>query len=75
MINRDNQNGFIKSILVIVGALVLLKYTYKLDVIGFLTDGKFKELLNKFYELGKFGWDKYYYLIEIIYQKIRAIFV
>jgi hypothetical protein len=70
---NNNQRGFVKSVLIIVGALVLLKYTYKLDVIGYLTDGKFKELLNKFYEIGKYGWDKYYYLIAVIWAKIKTV--
>lgn len=57
------QAGFVKTILIVVGALVLLKYAYSLDVIGFLTEGRFKELLDRFYELGSKGWLNYKELI------------
>ena len=46
-------------ILIILVALVLLKYIYDIDVVGFLTQGKFKDLLDQFYGLGAKGWDKY----------------
>jgi len=58
--NKNYKNrGFISIILIIVGALVLLKYIYDIDVIGFLTQGRFKELLDQFYSLGAKGWEKY----------------
>jgi hypothetical protein len=68
------QAGFIQLILLVVGALVLLKYIYHVDVVGFLTTGKSKELLDQFYDLGNKGWEKYYdtvvkvwnYIVEII---------
>jgi len=77
---KNNKNGgFIKIIIVVIAALVLLKYIYDIDVIGFLTQGKFKELLDKFYGLGTEGWLKYRdtviegwgYIIEFI-KKIVA---
>lgn len=46
-------------IIIVVGALVLLKYVYNIDVIDFLTQGRFKELLDQFYILGAKGWAKY----------------
>lgn len=46
-------------IIIVVGALVLLKYVYNIDVIGFLTQGRFRELLDQFYILGAKGWTKY----------------
>lgn len=46
-------------VVIIVGALVLLRYVYDIDVVGFLTQGRFKELLDQFYELGAKGWAKY----------------
>lgn len=46
-------------IIIIVGALVLLRYVYDIDVVGFLTQGRFKELLDQFYNLGAKGWAKY----------------
>lgn len=51
--------GFIQIILVVVGALVLLKYVYDIDVVGFLTAGRFKEILDQFYSLADKGWQKY----------------
>jgi len=57
------KTGFIQMIIVIVGALVLLKYVYDIDVVGFLTQGRFRELLDQFYKLGSFGWEKYSELI------------
>jgi hypothetical protein len=59
MKKNNKERGFIHLILVVVGALVLLKYVYDIDVIGFLTQGRFKELLDRFYNLGAEGWSKY----------------
>jgi len=53
------EAGFIQVILIVVGALVILKYVYNVDVVGFLTQGRFKELLDQFYSLGAKGWTKY----------------
>ncbi|MFA6271120.1 MAG: hypothetical protein WC657_08005 [Candidatus Paceibacterota bacterium] len=53
------QAGFIQIIIIVVGALVLLKYVYNIDVVGFLTAGRFRELLDQFYSLGSQGWGKY----------------
>jgi hypothetical protein len=59
MKNLKNNRGFIQIVLVVVGALVLLKYVYNIDVVGFLTQGRPKELLDQFYNLGNKGWQKY----------------
>ncbi|MEK7116579.1 MAG: hypothetical protein AAB837_00235 [Patescibacteria group bacterium] len=59
MKNRNQKGGFIKIIIIIVGALVLLKYIYNIDVVGFLTQGKFREFLDQIYSLGAKGWQKY----------------
>lgn len=59
----NKRGGFISIIIIVVGALVLLKYVYNIDVIGFLTQGRFKELLDQFYSLGAKGWLKYSELI------------
>lgn len=56
---RPKQKGFIQITLIIIGALVVLKYAYDIDVVGFLTEGKFRELLDKFYNLGSKGWEGY----------------
>ena len=53
------ERGFIQIILIVVGALVLLKYVYDIDIVGFLTQGRFKELLDRVYDLGTKGWEKY----------------
>lgn len=57
--NNKGGGGFIQATLVVLAALVLLKYVYSVDVVGFLTAGRFKELLDQFYELGSRGWIKY----------------
>ena len=60
MFKKNNKSGgFIPTILVVVGALVLLKYVYNIDVVGFLTQGRFKEILDQFYSLGAKGLSKY----------------
>ncbi len=51
--------GFIQITLIIVGALVILKYAYDIDIVGYLTTGKFREYLDKFYFLGLKGWNNY----------------
>ena len=45
--------------MIIVGALVVLKYAYDIDVVEFLTTGNFRKVLDKFYNLGSAGWEKY----------------
>jgi hypothetical protein len=62
------QTGFIKMIIIILGALVLLKYVYDIDVIGFLTQGRFRELLDQFYNLGDQGWGKYSELVTKLWN-------
>lgn len=57
-------------IIVIVGALVLLKYIYDIDIIGFLTQGKFKVFLDQFYSLGAKGWEKYNSVITGLWNHI-----
>jgi len=56
---KNRKRGFIQIILVVVGALVVLKYVYKVDVVGFLTTGKPKELLDQLYSLAARTWTKY----------------
>jgi len=56
---KRKNGGFIKIMIIVIGALVLLKYVYDVDVVGFLTQGRFKELLDRFYDLGSKGWSKY----------------
>ena len=55
----SKSKGFIKMAIIIVGALVLLKYVYKVDVVDFLTTGKFKVWLGNFYKIAILGWEKY----------------
>lgn len=68
-ISRDGS-GFIKTALIVVGALVLLKYIYNIDVVGFLSQSKFKEFLDRFYDLGVNSWNKYSHLIIDFYKNI-----
>lgn len=70
---NNNKRGFIKMIIIILGALVLLKYVYKIDVIGFLTQGKFKELLDQFYSLASQGWEKYSEVIIKVWNYIKEL--
>jgi hypothetical protein len=78
---NGNNGGFIKMTLIIVAALVLLKYAYDIDVVGFLTQGRFKELLDQFYALGAKGWTMYKdviikvwsYVLEFIKNLITKI--
>lgn len=65
---NHSKRGFIKIVILIVGALVLLKYVYNIDVIGFLTAGRFRELLDQFYSLGARGWANYSEIIARIWN-------
>jgi hypothetical protein len=40
------EGGFIRNIVIIVGALVALKYFFDFDLIDLLTQGKFKEVID-----------------------------
>ena len=71
---KNTERGFIKMIIIIVGALVLLRYVYKIDVIGFLTQGRFKELLDQFYNLASQGWQKYNQTIIKLWDYIIEFF-
>lgn len=55
-------------IIIVVGALVLIKYVYNIDIIGFLTTGKFKEWLDKLYNIATLGWGKYSVIIIKIWN-------
>ncbi len=68
--NSNKNRGFVTMILIILVALVLLKYIYDIDVVGFLTQGKFKDLLDQFYGLGAKGWDKYSEIIIKVWNYI-----
>jgi hypothetical protein len=70
MKNKNSKRGFIQMILLVVGALVLLKYAYNVDVVGFLTTGKFREWLDKLYGIASVGWQKYDTLIIKIWNYI-----
>lgn len=56
---KKRSGGFIRTIIIIVGALVFLRYVYDIDIVGFLIQGRFKELFGKLYELSLSGWQKY----------------
>jgi hypothetical protein len=65
---KKQKGGFIRTIVIIVAALVILKYLYDIDVVGFLTQGRFRELLDKFYGLGSEGWEKYKDIIMRVWE-------
>ncbi len=71
---KKNERGFIKIILIVIGVLVALKYAFKLDVIDFLTQGTFKDFLDKFYSLGNKGWHEYREVMVKIWNHIVKLF-
>lgn len=72
-INYRQKKGFIRTTLIIVGALVILKYTYGIDVVEFLTTGNFRKVLDKFYEFGQTGWQKYEVIIRGVWKYLSDI--
>jgi len=56
---KGTQAGFISMIIIIIGALVLLKYVYDIDVVNSLIKGNFKDLANQLYELIINWWKEY----------------
>lgn len=74
MKNKDNKNGgFIQITLIIVGVLVILKYVYDVDIIGFLTTGKFRIWLDKIYHFGSIGWEKYHTIILKLWDYLISL--
>jgi len=67
---KSRNTGFIKIFLLVIGILVVLKYAYKIDVVGFLTTGNFKIWLDKFYNLALSGWEKYGEVVTKIWNYI-----
>ena len=67
---KENKKGFIKMILIIVGALVLLKYIYDFDVINLLVEGKFRIVLDKTYQIGSYGWNEFRDIIIKVFKYI-----
>lgn len=68
---KNKNKGFIQITLIIVGTLVVLKYAYNVDVIEFLTTGKFRAILDKIYNFGSNGWEKYQDLILKIWDYVK----
>lgn len=69
-----NKTGFIKTVLLVIAALVLLKYAYDFDIIYLLSTGKFKIVLDKFYSFGKAGWGSYSEAILKVWEFITSVF-
>lgn len=65
---KSNQGGFIQIALLVLVALIILKYAYSIDVVGFFTTGTFKEILDKVYAWGLKGWSKYSDVIIAIWN-------
>ncbi len=67
---NSSQKGFIRATLLVVGALVILKYAYDIDVVGFLTTGNFRNWLDKFYNLGQMGWEKHREVVMSVWSYV-----
>lgn len=72
--NNFQKGGAIKTIIIVVAILVLLKYLYQFDVIGDLSQGKFKFVLDKFYAFGKAGWTKYSEVLIKVWEFVKSVF-
>ncbi len=56
---KPNNKGFISITLIVVGVLITLRYAFNVDVVGFLTSGKFREFLDLAYTWSAKGWNEY----------------
>ena len=70
---KSNKGGFIQITLIIVGVLVILKYAYSIDIVGYLTEGKFKDFLDTIYGLGNRAWGNYNETVREIWNKIKDL--
>lgn len=78
---KTKNKGFIQIVIIVLGALIILKYIYDIDVVGYFTEGWFRGVLDKIYELASGGWEKYKdvimgawnFIVEII-KKLIAKF-
>ncbi len=68
------SGGFIKMILLIIAGLVLLKYLYEVDIVGYLTEGRFREILDKVYAFSTEAWVKYREVVVKIWNYIIGWF-
>jgi hypothetical protein len=57
--SRATSGGFIQLVFIVITALIILKYAFEVDIVGFLTSGKVKDWLDKLYAFGLAGWNKY----------------
>jgi len=64
------QSGFITIIIVIIAALVLLKYAYDIDVVNSIIAGNFKDLFDQIYNLIINWWGEYGHVILNIWNSI-----
>lgn len=76
--DKNKKSGFIKTVLIIVAALVLLKYIYDFDIVGLLAEGKFRMVLDKIYQIGSYGWNEFrevlMKIINYVLETIKKIF-
>ena len=56
---KPNNRGFISITLIVIGVLITLKYAFNVDIVGFLTSGKFREFLDTAYTWSAKGWNQY----------------
>lgn len=73
-INKYQKGGAIKTVIIVVAILIVLKYLYEFDVIGDLSNGKFKYVLDKFYAFGQAGWSKWSYLVFKVWDFVKGLF-
>ena len=46
-------------VLLVLVVLIVLRYIYDVDIVGFFTTGWFRQVLDKIYKFGSEGWQKY----------------
>ncbi len=70
---QNKNRGFITRVVVIVLALVLLKYIYDFDLIDKLTSGKFRVVLDTAYEWCEKLWTKYKDIIVVTWKYLIGL--
>ncbi len=69
--NKNIKNrGFIKTIILVIVSLVIIKYVYDINVIDIFTTGKFRIWLDNFYNFSSNIWQKYGSLIKKLFSYI-----
>ena len=69
IIKYMNNRGFIRNIIIIVAALVALKYFFHFDLVGLITQGKYKEVVLW---LKENIWQKF--IVDIVWTHMSGLF-